>query len=65
MIAPIQFRIFCILTEAVKIKMYKSVILPPVLYGCVTKSLTLRVFENRVLSRLDQRGNNMRMEKIA
>jgi hypothetical protein len=38
-----------------KIKMYKTVILPAVLYGCETWSLTLRkehrqrVFENRVL----------------
>jgi hypothetical protein len=39
----------------VKIKIYKTVILPVVLYGCETWSLTLReehrlrVFENRVL----------------
>jgi hypothetical protein len=39
----------------VKIKIYKTVILPVVLYGCETLSLTLReehrlrVFENRVL----------------
>jgi hypothetical protein len=39
-----------------KIKVYKTVILPVVLYGCETWSLTLReehilkVFENRVLS---------------
>jgi hypothetical protein len=38
--------------------MYKTIILPVVLYGCKTWSLTLReehrlrVFENRVLSRI-------------
>jgi hypothetical protein len=42
----------------VKIKIYKTVILPVVLYGCETLSLTLRevhrlrVFENRVLRRI-------------
>jgi hypothetical protein len=42
----------------VKIRMYKTIILPEVLYGCETWSLTireehrLRVFENRVLRRL-------------
>jgi hypothetical protein len=41
-----------------KIKIYKTVILPVVLYGCETWSLTLReehrltVFENRVLRRI-------------
>jgi hypothetical protein len=42
----------------VKVKIYKTVILPVVLYGCETWSLTsteehrLRVFENRVLRRI-------------
>jgi hypothetical protein len=42
----------------VKIKIYKTIILPVVLYGCGTWSLTLReehglkVFENRVLKRI-------------
>jgi hypothetical protein len=42
----------------VKIKIYKTIILPVVLYECETWSLTLReehrlrVFENRVLSRI-------------
>jgi hypothetical protein len=42
----------------IKIKIYKTVILPVVLYGCETWSLTLReehrlrVFENRVLRRI-------------
>jgi hypothetical protein len=41
-----------------KIKIYKTEILPVVLYGCKTRSLTLgeghrlRVFENRVLRRI-------------
>ena len=44
--------------EILKIKIYKTIILPVVLYGCETWSLTLReecrlrVFENRVLRRL-------------
>jgi hypothetical protein len=42
----------------VKIKIYKTVILPVVLYGCETWPLTLReehrlrVFENRVIRRI-------------
>jgi hypothetical protein len=42
----------------VKVKTYKTIILPDVLYGCETWSLTLReehrlrVFENRVLRRM-------------
>jgi hypothetical protein len=41
-----------------KIKIYRIIILPVVLYGCVTWSLTLReerwlgMFENRVLGRI-------------
>ena len=41
-----------------KIKIYRTIILPVVLYGCETLSLTLReerrlrVFENRVLRRI-------------
>jgi hypothetical protein len=44
-----------LLSSDVKVKIYKSIILPVVLYGCETWSLTLReehrlrVFENRVL----------------
>jgi hypothetical protein len=44
--------------KKLKIKIYKTVILPVVLYGCETWSLTLReehrlrVFENRVLRRM-------------
>jgi len=44
-----------LLSKNIKIKIYRTVILPVVLYGCETWSLTLReerrvrVFENRVL----------------
>ena len=47
-----------LLSKKLKIKIYRSIILPVVLYGCETWSLTLRderrlrVFENRVLRRL-------------
>ena len=47
-----------LLSKNLKIKIYRTLILPVVLYGCVTWSLTLReerklrVFENRVLSRI-------------
>jgi hypothetical protein len=48
----------CLLSRNVKVKIYKTIILPVVLYGCETRSLTLReehrlrVFENRVLRRI-------------
>jgi hypothetical protein len=47
-----------LLSRNVKVKIYKTIILPVVLYGCETSSLTLRevhrlrVFENRVLRRI-------------
>jgi hypothetical protein len=47
-----------LLSKNVKVKLYKTIILPVVLYGCETWSLTLReeyrlrVFENRVLRRI-------------
>jgi hypothetical protein len=46
------------LSRNLKIRIYKTIILPLVLYGCETWSLTLkeehrlRVFENRVLRRI-------------
>jgi hypothetical protein len=46
-----------LLSKNLKIKIYRSIILPVALYGCETWSLTLReehglrVFENRVLLR--------------
>jgi hypothetical protein len=48
----------CLLSRNVKVKIYKTIILPVVLCGCKTWSLTLReetrlrVFENRVLRRI-------------
>jgi hypothetical protein len=47
-----------LLSKNLKIKMYRIIILPVVLYGCETWLLTLReerrlrVFENRVLRRV-------------
>jgi len=61
MLAVIRCRIFCLqslVSKNVKIKIYRIIILPVVLYGCETRSLTLReerrlrVFENRVLRRI-------------
>jgi hypothetical protein len=47
-----------LLSRNVKVKIYKTIILPVVLYGCETWSFTLRedhrprVFQNRVLRRI-------------
>jgi hypothetical protein len=47
-----------LLSKNIKIRIYRTIILPVVLYGCETWSLTLReehrlrVFENRVLRRI-------------
>jgi len=47
-----------LLSKNLKIKIYRTIILPVVLYGCETWSLTLReerrlkVFENKVLRRI-------------
>ena len=47
-----------LLSRNIKIKIYTTIILPVVLYGCVTWSLIVReerslmVFENRVLRRI-------------
>jgi hypothetical protein len=47
-----------LLSKNVKVRIYKTIILPVVLYGCETLSLTLgkehglRVFENRLLRRM-------------
>ena len=49
---------FSLLSQNIKIKIYRTIILPVVLYGCETWSRTLRVeyrlrfFENRVLRRI-------------
>jgi hypothetical protein len=48
----------CLLSRNLKVKIYKPIIVPVVLYGCETWPLTLRevhrlkVFENRVLRRI-------------
>jgi hypothetical protein len=61
MLAAIRFRVFCLpacCLGNVKVKINKTIIVPVVLYGCETWSLTLReehrqrVFENRVLRRI-------------
>ena len=61
-----------LLSKELKIKIYRTIILPVVLYGCETWSLTLRderrlrVFENMVLRRVfgPKRDDVMGMEKI-
>jgi hypothetical protein len=61
MLAIGRCRIFCLpgcCPGVLKIKIYRTIILPVVLYGCETWSLTLReerrlrVFENKVLRRV-------------
>jgi len=53
-----EYFVFQFAIQKIKIKKYRTVILPVALYGCETWSLTLseehrlRVFENRVLSRI-------------
>jgi hypothetical protein len=60
-LANIQFRTFCLLVfclKDIRTTIYKTIILPVVLYGCGTWSLILReehrlrVFENGVLRRI-------------
>jgi hypothetical protein len=47
-----------LLSKNIRIRIYETIILPVILYGCETWSLTLReeyklrVFENRVLRRI-------------
>jgi hypothetical protein len=51
-----------LLSKNLKNRIYKTIVLPVVLYGCETWSLTLReehrlrMFEDRVLRYLDRRG---------
>jgi hypothetical protein len=60
MLATIQFSLLSspLLSRNVKVKLYKTIILPVVLYGCETWSLSLReehrlrVFENSFLRRI-------------
>jgi hypothetical protein len=57
MLAPILLS-SCLLSKILKIKIYRTIILPVVVYWCETWSLTLRgkhklrMFENRVLRRI-------------
>jgi hypothetical protein len=60
LLAIIRWRIFClpVCYLKIKIKIYRTVILPYVFYGCETWSITLReecrlrLFENSVLRRI-------------
>jgi hypothetical protein len=60
-----------LLSKNIKIRIYKTIILPVVLYGCETWSLTLReehrlrVFESRVLKRIFGSKRDGRLEKTA
>jgi hypothetical protein len=62
-----------LLSENIKIRLYKTALSPVVLYGCETWSLTLReehrlrVFENRVLRGISglEGLNNKRLEETA
>jgi len=60
-----------LLPKNLKIKIYRTIILPAVLYGCETWSLTLReerklrVFENMVLRRTRRDEVTRGMEEIA
>jgi hypothetical protein len=55
----VQNILFCrLLSKNTEIRVYRTIILPVILYGCATWSLTLReeqrlgVFKNRVLRRI-------------
>jgi hypothetical protein len=63
---------FILLSKYLKIRIYKMIVFPVVLYGCETWSLTLRqelrlrVFENRVQRRIfGPKRDDRRIEKIA
>jgi hypothetical protein len=57
-----------LLSRNVKVKIFKAIILPVVLYGCETLSVTLReehrlrVFENRVLRIFGPKGDELTEE---
>jgi hypothetical protein len=57
-VVAVQFSTFSLVSKNIKINIYRTVILPVVLYGCETWSLKLRdehrlrVFEIRVLRRI-------------
>jgi hypothetical protein len=58
MLAIIQFRTFVFTSAVKKHKIYRTIILPVLVYGCETWSLPLmeehrlKAFENRVLRRI-------------
>jgi hypothetical protein len=62
-----------LLSKNIKIRIYKTIILPVALYGRETLSLTLRekhrlrVFENRVFENIwtEERASDRRLEKTA
>jgi hypothetical protein len=68
MLATIWSGVFCLPTSSknVKVKIYKTIILPVVLYGCETWSLTLREEHRlRVLRRIfGQRGMKLHNEEL-
>jgi hypothetical protein len=53
-----EYFVLSLLYKNIKIKIYRSILLPVILYGCETWSITLReerrlsVFANRVLRRI-------------
>ena len=57
-VKKMSFQEYCLLSKNIKIKIYRTIILPFVLYGCEIWSLMLKeerrlmVFENRVLRRI-------------
>jgi hypothetical protein len=59
-----------LLSKNLRIRIYKSIILPVVLYGCETWSLTLkeehrlRVFENRVLRSISGQREERREKTV-
>jgi hypothetical protein len=72
LLSSVQNLLSLLLSKTIKIRIYKTIILPVVLYGCETWSLTLReehrlrVFENRVLRRIfGLKRDEVRVEKTA
>jgi hypothetical protein len=68
MLATIQFSLSssCLLSRNVKVKIYKIIIVPVILYGCKTWSVTLREEHRlRVCGKRVLRRSNRRMEEVA
>jgi len=67
MLAIIRCRIFCLpgsYPKNLKIKIYRTIILPVVLYGCETWSLTLREERKLRVHNNHQHIDNMHGEKL-